>query len=160
MSNTFYNKINVLKIDFFFFNWFIFSKLYSIILFWSYLFKFLVMSFSLLNKIVLNDSWELKFINYNEMEAIIFMSLLVTKLSYLIAIGYISDLATLDLTEPYHIKTGGESSLMFIGWNKYTQKTFSEDAWMDTSLYFQLHRYLIKAHSEPIVQVSNLFIVF
>lgn len=49
------------------------------------------------------------------MEAIIFMSLLVTKLSYLIAIGYISDLATLDLTEPYHIKTGGESSLMFIG---------------------------------------------
>jgi len=49
------------------------------------------------------------------MVAIIFMSLLVIKLSYLIAIGYISDLATLDLTEPYHIETGGESSLMFIG---------------------------------------------
>lgn len=72
------------------------------------------MIFSLLSKIVLNNSWELKFINYNEMEAIIFMSLLAAKLSYLIALGYISDLAT-DLTEPYHIETGGESSLMFIG---------------------------------------------
>lgn len=62
------------------------------------------------------------------------MSLLVLKFILKTAIGYISDLATLDLADSYLIETGGESSLMFNGWKKYTQKTFREDVWMGTSL--------------------------